>query len=185
MRFVDVVLGGIRSIFWIGVALLGVGVYMLLSLFIPGLSLIGSIVILAIGLLLLARYFSGRRGGWALYTGALLTAVGAAHVVDQFAIVPRNGPTAIAIGIAFLGIAWVRRRSGRGGGWESNVGMIALLLGLLEIAVGTSQETVATTGSPSLLDLLLPVVLIVLGAMIVTRTFGLSRVVGRATSIRR
>ncbi len=178
MGIMEAVQGGIRTVVWIGVGLLAVGIYLLLSLFIPGLALLGSVVVLGLGLVLLAGYFSERRGGWALYVGAILTAVGAARLLTEIAFVPRNGLTAIAIGLAFLGISWVRRSSGRGGGWEAKVGIIALAFGLLELAVGSMP------GSPSLLDLALPILLVLIGMVVVSRGLGLRRGVGRARSVR-
>ena len=175
---VDTVQGGIRTVVWIGVGFVVVGVYLLLTLFIPDLGLLGSIVILVVGLALLGSYFTARRGGWSLYIGAILTAVGVGRLVNEIAIVPRHGPTAIAIGIAFFGISWVRRSKGRGGGWESRVGIVALAYGLLELVVGLLP------GSPGLLDLALPLLLVLFGAVVVSRGLGLRRDVGRRTSTR-
>jgi hypothetical protein len=184
MGIAEAVQGGIRTVVWIGVGLLAVGVYLLLSLFVPELALLGSVVILALGLMLLASYFSGRRGGWALYIGAILAAVGAARLIGQFAFAPRNGLTAIAIGIAFLGISWVRRSAGRGGGWELKVGVIALLFGLLEIAVDSVPRSPSSPGSPGVLDLALPILLVLIGFAVVSRALGLRRGVGPTRSIR-
>jgi len=184
MGIMEAVQGGIRTVVWIGVGLLAVGIYLLLSLFIPELALIGSIVTLVLGLVLLAGYFSGRRGGWALYVGAILTAVGAARLLNDVAFVPRNGLTAIALGLAFLGISWVRRSSGRGGGWEARVGVIALLFGLLEFALATMPRSPGSPGSPSVLDLALPILLVLIGFVVVSRGLGLRRGVGPARSIR-
>jgi hypothetical protein len=175
---IDTVQGGIRTVVWIGVGLLVVGIYLLLSLFIPQLGLLGSVVILVVGLVLLGAYFSSRRGGWALYIGAILTAVGVGRLVNEIAIVPRHGPTAIAIGIAFLGISWIRRSSGRGGRWESRVGIVALVFGLVELQIGLLP------GSPGLLDLALPILLVLIGAAVVSRGLGLRRGVVRRTSRR-
>ena len=170
---VDTVQGGIRTVVWIGVGFVVVGVYLLLTLFIPDLGLLGSVVILVVGVSLLAGYFTARRGGWALYIGAILTAVGVGQLVNAAAFLPRHGPTAIAIGIAFFGISWVRRSAGRGGGWEFRVGIVALAYGVLELAVGLLP------GSPGLLDLLLPILLLVIGALVVSRGLGLRRGVVR------
>jgi len=175
---IDTVQGGIRTVVWIGVGVLAVGIYLLLSLFIPGLALLGSVVVLVLGPVLLAGYFSARRGGWALYIGAILTAVGAARLVNEIAFVPRHGPTAIAIGLAFLGVSWVRRSSGRGGGWESKVGIVALAFGVLELAIDVLP------GSPGLLDLGLPILLVLIGMVVVNRGLGLRRDVARGTATR-
>jgi hypothetical protein len=173
---VDAVQGGIRTIVWLGVGFLAIGVYLLLTLFIPGLSLLGSVVILVLGVVLLAGYFSRSRGGWALYIGAILTAVGVARLLNEVATMPRHGPTAIAIGIAFLAVSWVRRSAGRGGGWEWKVGIVALAFGLLELVIGLLP------GSPGLLDLALPVVLVVIGLIVVSRGLGVRRAVGPGPS---
>ena len=157
----------------------------MIPLFVPLLSLgfpgLGLVLILGPGLLLLGGYYPG--GGWALYIGAILTAVGSARILGQLAFVPRNGLTAIAIGIAFLGISWVRRSSGRGGGWEARVGIIALLFGLLEFALATMPSS--DPGSPGVLDLALPILLVLIGFVVVSRGLGLRRGVARATSILR
>jgi hypothetical protein len=175
---IDAVQGGIRSIVWIGIGLLVVGIYLLLSLFIPALSLLGSVILLILGLVLLASYFSARRGGWALYVGAILTAVGVARLLDGIVAMPSHGPTAIAIGIAFIAISWIRRTARRGGGWELKVGIVALAYGLLELAIGF------TPGSPSLLDLALPILLLLIGFVVVSRGIGFRRALVRGPSTR-
>jgi hypothetical protein len=175
---VDTVQGGIRTVVWIGVGLLVVGIYLLLTLFFPGLALVGSAVILVLGVVLLAGYFSARRGGWALYMGAILTAVGVARLAQEIAFVPRHGPTAIAIGIAFLAVSQVRRSSGRSGGWAARVGIVALAFGLLQLAIGVLP------GSPGLLDLALPILLVLIGLAVVSRGLGFRRAVAPRSSTR-
>ena len=72
-----------------------VGGYLLLSLAIPGIALGGSILLAAAGVVLLWLHFTHRGGAWALYAGAVLTAVGTLRVIGDLLPFTVQGETAL------------------------------------------------------------------------------------------
>lgn len=150
----------------VGIGLVILGVYLLASQFIPFLGVIGSILILAAGLVLLAVHFQGRSGAWALYAGAVLTAVGAARSIEGLIpFVPSRGLTSLALGIAFLAIGVLRHSQAGGYGWQAVVGVVFLGWGLIQFVLGLIP------GSPGLLDLVVPILLLAAGAVILMRAY--------------
>lgn len=148
----------------LGIALLVVGGYLVLSWIVPGVQVIGSLAILVAGAVLL--YVHLARGGspWMLYAGAALTGMGAARVVGALLPGEWHGTTAIGIGVAFLAIGYLRHSQAGGYGWQGVVGGAAIALGLVQMVLGWLP------GTPGLLDLLSPAVLLVVGALLVLGT---------------
>ncbi len=111
---------------WTGIGLLALGGYLVLSWFVPGIDLIGSLILLCAGIVLLAQHFMRGAGAWALYLGAVLTGMGAARALGDLLPGSPRGLTAIGIGIAFLAISYLRHSQAGGYGWQGAVGAAAL-----------------------------------------------------------
>jgi len=140
---------------WIGVFLLILGGLLILERF-PQYRNLGDVVVLAAGLAFLVVWLI-RRTTFALYAGAILTAAAIPDLVagQGFAVGPGFG--SICYGVAFLVIALVRATSRGGWGWQ-------LILGLVLVALGASEMAL-----PDLADVTLPLLLIALGIVLLTR----------------
>jgi hypothetical protein len=145
---------------WLGIGLLVVGGYLVLSWIVPGIAILGSLALAAAGIALL--YLHLARGGapWTLYAGAVLTGMGAARIVGALLPGEWRGTTAIGVGVAFLAIGYLRHTQAGGYGWQGVVGGAALGLGLVQMVLGWLP------GTPGLFDLLSPVVLLGLGVLV-------------------
>lgn len=145
---------------WIGLGLLLLGVYLVLSPWVPGVKLVGSGVILLLGLGLLVAGASRRAGSWATYVGVIVAAVGAVGVLGGLSILKGSGWTTLAVGLALLALAgW---RASRRAGWRplAIVGAVVAGLGGVEI-LGW-----AIPGFPSLGELLLAGMLVGIGYLL-------------------
>ena len=141
---------------WVGVFLLILGGLLIFEQLAPQYRDLGNVVILAAGLAFLVMWLL-RRSSFSLYAGALLTAAAVPGLIEG--VIGRGFPGlgTVAYGVAFLFIALVRA-VGRGGwGWQ-------LLFGLVLVAVGASEMTL-----PDLADLTLPLLLVVLGVVLISR----------------
>ena len=98
-----------------------------------------------------------RRGTFSLYAGVFLTASSIPGLVEGIGYNSPPGLGTLVYGLAFLFIALVRLQRGGGIGWQAFLGGALALLGASELAVPTAA------------DLLLPVVLVILGLVLVTR----------------
>ena len=146
---------------WLGIGLLVVGGYLLLTWLVPGISILGSLALLGAGIALLYAHLVRRAAPWTLYAGAVLTGMGAARVLGDLLPGEWHGATAIGIGVAFLAIGYLRHSQAGGYGWQGVVGGAALGLGVVQLLLGWLP------GSPGLLDLVTPLVLLGLGALLV------------------
>jgi hypothetical protein len=151
---------------WVGVGLLAIGGYLVLSWLVPGIDLIGSLILLAAGVVLLAQHFQRGAGAWALYAGAVLTGMGAARAVGDLLPGSPRGLTAVGVGLAFLAISYLRYSQAGGYGWQGVVGAAALILGGAQLLLGMLP------GSPGILDLILPALLLIGGGVLIARTRG-------------
>lgn len=149
---------------WLGIGLLVVGGYLVLSWVVPGISIVGSLVLLLVGIALLYGHLVRGAPPWALYAGAALTGMGAARILGDVLPGQWQGMTAIGVGIAFLVIGYLRHTQAGGYGWQGVLGGAAIAIGLVQLVLGWLP------GSPGLFDLLTPVVLLVLGALLVIAT---------------
>lgn len=149
---------------WLGIALLVVGGYLVLSWIVPGVQVVGSLAILVAGVVLL--YLHLARGGapWMLYAGAALTGIGAVRILGALLPGEWHGTTAIGVGVAFLAIGYLRHSQAGGYGWQGVVGAVAIALGLIQLVLGWLP------GAPGPLDLLSPAVLLIVGALLVLGT---------------
>ena len=141
---------------WVGVFLLILGGLLIFEQLAPAYRDLGNVVVLAAGLAFLVVW-AIRRSTFALYAGALLTAAAVPGLVEGLTHTTWAGFGTVAYGVAFLAIALVRGTSRGGWGWQ-------LVLGLVLVAVGASEMTL-----PDLADLTLPLLLVILGVLLITR----------------
>jgi|SRR5215213_9428484 len=140
---------------WIGVFLLVLGGLLLLERF-PEFRNLGNIVVLAAGIAFLIVW-AIRRSTFALYAGALLTAAAVPGLLRGLGYVVGAGVGSVAYGVAFLFIAAVRVARGGGWGWQLILGVVLVALGATEMAL------------PSLADVAIPLLLVALGIVLLTR----------------
>jgi hypothetical protein len=141
---------------WVGVFLVILGGLLIFEQLAPEYRNLGNVVVLAAGLAFLVVWLL-RRSTFSLYAGALLTAASVPGLVEGLNYTTQPGFGLLCYGVAFLFIAGVRGMSRGGWGWQ-------LVLGLVLVAVGASEMTL-----PDLADLTLPVLLVILGIVLVTR----------------
>jgi hypothetical protein len=140
---------------WIGVFLLILGALLILERY-PQYRDLGDVAVLAAGLAFLVVWIV-RRSGFALYAGAILTAAAVPGLVEGLGYATEPGFGTVCYGVAFLVIALVRATSRGGWGWQ-------LILGAILVALGASEMAL-----PDLADVTLPLLLIALGIVLVTR----------------
>ena len=145
---------------WIGIFLVVFGGLLLVQQLYPELEVLGSVFVLAIGLAFLIKW-AAHRGTGSLYAGAIITALAVPGLVNA-AGVQANGLSTFSFGIAFLFIAAVRLATGGGTGWQLWFG------GLLALVGGVSITSPASGG------LVVPILLVALGAALVLRDLGRS-----------
>jgi hypothetical protein len=143
---------------WIGIFLLVFGGLLLVQQAYPELESAGSILVLAIGLAFLVKWAIDRGSG-SLYAGAIITALAVPGLLEASGV-HANGLSTFSFGVAFLLIAAVRAASGGGRGWQLWFG------GLLALVGGVS------IGSPAAGGLIMPLLLVALGAALVLRGGG-------------
>jgi hypothetical protein len=141
---------------WIGIFLLVFGGLLLLERFVPGFRLAGSAFLLAVGIVLLGRWFLEHSTG-SLYAGAIITALALPSVIEASGIIAGPGLGMLCLGIAFLFIAAVRWTSSGGIGWQAWLGAILAVYGLSRLAI------------PDLGQVILPIVLVIVGLFLVLR----------------
>lgn len=135
---------------WIAIFLVVFGALLLIQQAYPEARTAGSAFVLAMGLAFLIKWAIDRGTG-SLYAGAIITALAAPGVLDTAGVVA-DGLGTFCFGIAFLFIAAVRAFSGGGWGWQLWFGGLLALLG------GASMA------SPAVGGLILPILIIGLGA---------------------
>ena len=149
---------------WIGIFLLVFGGLLLLERFVPEFRFAGSALFLAVGLVLLLRWFIERRAS-ALYAGAIITALALPDVLEALGLASGPGLGMVCLGLAFLFIALVRWRTSGGLGWQAWFGAILAGYGLTRLAI------------PDLGQVLVPLLLVAAGILILVR--GTARREGR------
>ena len=143
---------------WIGIFLLVFGGLLLIEQLVPGARSLGSLVVLAVGIAFLVKWAMDRGTG-SLYAGTIITALAAPGVLRAIGV-EANGLGTFCLGVAFLAIAGVRFASGGGWGWQLWFG------GLLALVGGVNMST------PGAGSLVVPAVLVVLGALLVVGGVG-------------
>jgi hypothetical protein len=138
---------------WIGIFLLVFGGLLLLQQLYPQFDQIGSVLMLAIGLAFLINW-AVKRGTGSLYAGAIITALAVPNALENVGI-SQDGIGQLCLGVAFLFIAAVRLSGGGGIGWQAWFGGLLALLGVVNLV------------QPEFGGLLVPLVLVLLGALLV------------------
>jgi GNAT superfamily N-acetyltransferase len=141
---------------WIGIFLVIFGGLLLLERALPAYRNLGNLLVLAAGLAFLVAW-ALRRGTFALYAGAFLTAAAIPGVLSGLGYEVGPGVGSVSYGIAFLFIAAVRSWRGGGWGWQLIAAAVLLALGLSELAL------------PDLGALAVPLLLVALGVVLLTR----------------
>ncbi len=148
---------------WIGLALVAFGGYLVLAEFVPGISLLGSLALAVLGVALVAWHLADRAGAWAVHAGMVLAGFGVARVVAQVAGLPSAGWGTLGAGIGLLLIALVRVSRGEGVRWQAWVG------GALALFGGWGALGATIPGFPTLGDLIVPLVLVLIGVAVLRR----------------
>jgi len=143
---------------WIGIFLLVFGGLLIVEQVVPAFASFGSLLVLAIGLAFLTKWVVSRGTG-SLYAGAIITAMAAPGLLNAAGI-QADGLGTFSLGLAFLFIAAVRAASGGGWGWQLWFG------GLLALVGG------ASISSPTAAGLIVPILLVALGATLLLRGAG-------------
>jgi hypothetical protein len=141
---------------WIGIFIIVVGALLLIERLASQYIVAGNLVVLAAGLAFLIVWLL-RRGTFALYAGAFLTASAMPGLFEGLGYNLGSGFGTLCFGVALVFIAIVRVTRSGGIGWQ-------MLIGILLIALGGSQMAL-----PDATSLVLPVLLIVLGLILLTR----------------
>ena len=141
---------------WIGIFLIVYGVLLLVTRVAPQFVIGSNLAVLAAGLASLIAWLL-RRGTFALYAGAFLTAAAVPGLVAALNYNLGPGFGTLCYGVAFLFIALVRTSRRGGIGWQAVIGILLVALGGSELAV------------PDATSFVLPVLLVVAGLVLLTR----------------
>ena len=150
---------------WIGLSLVAFGGYLVLASFVPGIALLGSLALAIAGCGLVAWHLAGRAGAWAVHAGVILGGFGIARVVADVANLPPAGWGTLGAGLGLLLIALVRVSRGEGVRWQAWVG------GALAVFGGWGALGATIPGFPTLGDLIVPLVLVLIGVAVLRRGF--------------
>lgn len=148
---------------WIGIGLVAFGAYLVLAQFVPAVATLGSLALAIGGGTLVAWHLAGRAGTWALNVGAILAGFGALRLVADVASLPAAGWGTLGAGLGLLAIAGIRAARREGLGWHAWVG------GALAIWGGWGALGATIPGFPTLGDLIVPVVLVLIGVAVLRR----------------
>ena len=141
---------------WIGIFLVIYGALLLIERVANQYLIASNLLVLAAGLSFLILWLL-RRGTFQLYAGVFLTASAIPGLVEGIGYNAPTGLGTLCYGVALLFIAGVRLQRGGGIGWQAILGGALALLGASQLALPSSAE------------LLLPVVLVILGLVLLTR----------------
>lgn len=141
---------------WIGIFLIVFGALLLVDRLLPQYLTQANLLVLAAGLAFVIVWLL-RRGTFALYAGAFLTASAVPGLVKSLNYDPGTGFGTLCYGAALLFIAAVRGSRGGGVGWQAVIGVILVALGGSELAL------------PDAASLVLPILLVAMGLILLTR----------------
>jgi hypothetical protein len=141
---------------WIGIFLVVYGALLLVARFAPQYVVGGNLLVLAAGLAFLIAWLV-RRGTFALYAGAFLTASVVPSLLASAGYDLGHGFGTLCYGVAFLFIALVRVSRSGGIGWQAVIGVLLIALGGSELAL------------PDAASVVLPLLLVAFGVVLLTR----------------
>ena len=141
---------------WIGIFLVIAGALLLVERLANQYLVPANLVVLAAGFTFIIVWLV-RRSTFALYAGAFLTASAIPGLVEGLGYNSPTGLGTLCYGLAFLFIAVVRMRRGGGLGFQAILGGALALLGASQLAL------------PASADLILPIVLVIVGLVLLTR----------------
>jgi hypothetical protein len=150
---------------WIGIGLVAFGAYLVLAEFVPGVALLGSLALTVLGGALVGWHVAGRAGAWALNGGAVLAGFGGARLVADLAGLPAAGWGTLGAGLGLLAVAALRASRRQGIGWQGWIG------GALTVFGGWGALGAVIPGFPTLGDLVVPLVLVLVGVVVLRRGF--------------
>ena len=150
---------------WIGLALVAFGGYLVLAEFVPAISVVGSLALAVLGGVLVAWHLAGRAGSWAVHAGVVLAGFGGARLIAEVASLPSAGWGTLGAGLGLLLIGAVRVTRGEGVRWQAWVG------GALAVFGGWGVLGATIPGFPTLGDLIVPLVLVLIGVAVLRRGF--------------
>jgi hypothetical protein len=150
---------------WIGIGLVAFGAYLVLAEFVPGVALLGSLALTVLGGALIGWHVTGRAGAWALNGGAVLAGFGVARLVADLAGAPAAGWGTLGAGLGLLAVAALRASRRQGIGWQGWIG------GALTVFGGWGALGAVIPGFPTLGDLIVPLVLVLVGVAVLRRGF--------------
>jgi hypothetical protein len=155
-----------RRLPWFGVFLVLFGALLLIEQVVPGARVLGSGLVVAVGVALLIAW-AANRSVWQLYAGAILTAVSLPSLLQDLNVI-HEGPGwgTLFLGIAFLLIAIVRAGARGGMGWQLIIGGVLAIVGGAQVA----EREIANF--PSLERLVWPALILIVGVMLVARSVG-------------
>ena len=141
---------------WIGIFLVVYGVLLFTANRFPEYLVAGNLLVLAAGLAFLIVWML-RRGTFALYAGAFLTASAIPGLIQGIGYNSPEGLGKLCYGLAFLFVAAVRMTKGGGVGWQAVIGILLVALGASEMAL------------PDVTDIIFPILLVAFGLILLTR----------------
>jgi hypothetical protein len=148
---------------WVGVGLVAIGAYLVLEQFVPAVRAVGSLGFALAGAVLLLWVVTGRAGSWALNLGAILAGYGALRFAAEILGLRTGGWGTLGAGLGLLALAALRLRRGSGPGWQAWVGALFVVWG------GWGALGSVVPGFPSLGDLLVPGLVVVVGIVLLRR----------------
>lgn len=149
----------------IGVFLVLFGGLLLLGQFFPGARLVGSGLVVAAGLALVAAWAVKRTGVVGLYAGVILTALSLPNLLRDLGLIGEGGGWGtLLLGLGFIAIALVRASDRGGTGWQMIVGIVLTLLGGIQVFARQLP------GSPTIEGLLWPAVILLAGIWLIARS---------------
>lgn len=149
----------------IGIFLVAFGGLLLLGQFFPSARVVGSGLVVAVGVVLIVAWAARRTGILGLYAGVILAALSLPNLLrDLDAIGEGGGWGTLFLGLGFIAIALVRASDRGGTGWQMIVGIVLTLLG------GSQVFVRQLPGSPTLDGLLWPAVILLFGIWLIARS---------------
>lgn len=151
----------------IGIFLVIFGGLLLLGQFFPGARLLGSAVVVGVGIALVAAWLARRAGVVALYAGVVLTALSLPNLLRDLGMISAGGGWGtLFLGLGFIAIALLRASQRGGTGWQMILGVVLAVIG------GVQVIWRELPGSPTIDGLLWPLVILVAGVWLISRSRG-------------